>query len=122
MRAAAIGFFHEQVQLHLPAGVDFYDAARKVDVNEQLDSGRPWVKLYLPSEEGDDHPVETYLVIVDCGASGAEAARATAETIRAGLAGNRRTPSPFRRRRITGMSEGNFYRVQITYQVTRPAH
>ena len=121
MRAAAIGFLHQQVQTHVPGGADFYDAAQKVDIDTQLQSARPWVKLYLPSEEGDDHPVETYLVIVDCGASGAELARATAEAIRAGLAGSVRTPSPFRRRRIVGLSEGNYYRVQLTYQVRRPA-
>ena len=121
MRAAAVGWVHQQVQAALPVGADFYDAAQLVDIDGQLSSNRPWVKLYLPSEEGDDHPVESYLVIIDCGASGAESARATAEAIRAGLAGSVRQPSPFRRRRITGLREGNFYRVQLTYQVNRPA-
>lgn len=121
MREAAIAFLHTQVASAVPSGADFYDAARSVDIEERLQSQRPWVKLYLPSEEGDRHPVEMFLVTIDCGAPHAEAARATADAVRTALATTRRTPSPWTRRRIVGLDGGNYYRVQLTYSVARPA-
>ena len=116
-----IFFVHDAVSGAVPATADFHDAARKVDVDAQLVARRPWVKLYMPSEEGDDHPVETHLVTLDCGAIHPETARALAEEVRAGLAGSKRFPSPFRRLRIVALDEGNFHRVQLSYRLRRPA-
>lgn len=121
MRADLIAFVHTTVRGVVPVTADFHDAARKVDVDAQLVARRPWVKLYMPSEEGDDHPVETLLVTLDCGAIHPETARALAEEVRSGLSGSKRSPSPFRRMRIVALDEGNFHRVQLSYRLRRPA-
>lgn len=123
MRAAAIAFFHDAVAAATPATADFYAANTPVDIAERLQARRAWVKLYMPSEEGDEQPFETHLVTIDCGALGLEEARATAEIIRSALKTSGRDPSPFRRRRIASLpdDEGRFHRVQLSYEVSRPA-
>lgn len=122
MRQAAIAWIHSELIAITPAAADFYDAGRDVDIQERLQSGRPWVKLYLPSEEGDRQPIEAFLVTIDTGHAHLETARAIAEQIRSGLGRLRyRQPNPWRRLRIVGINEGNFHRVQLSYRVQRPA-
>ena len=121
MRQDAIAYIHQTLTPLVPATADWHDAGKDVDVQTQLTQRRPWVKLYMPSEEGDRHPIETYLVTIDCAAIAAETARALADTIRAGLRRDRRNPSAWRRLRVVGLSEGNFYRVQLSFRVQRPA-
>jgi hypothetical protein len=116
-----VGYLHTTVAAAVPSTADFYDAASPVDLTGQLGNRRPWVKLYMPSEEGDSHPIETYLVSLDCGATDPEAARALSDTIRQALARSTRSPGTFRRLRVVGLDEGTFYRVQLTYRVQRPA-
>lgn len=121
MRATAVGYIHQRLRASTPASADFHDAARPVDIAAQLRTRRPWVKLYLPSEEGERDISEAFLVTVDCGAIDPETARGIAESVRSSMASNRRYPGFFRRLRIVGLDEGSFYRVQLTYRVQRPA-
>jgi hypothetical protein len=121
MRAAAVAYMHDAVRGVTPFGADFVDAARKLDLAAQLQTRRPWVKLYSPTEEGEEDITEAFLVTIDCGAIDPESARATAEAVRSGLASNRRDPQHFHRVRIAALDEGNFHRVQLTYRVRRPA-
>lgn len=121
MRAAALSYLHTRLSALVPASADFHPGDQRVDVAAQLQQRRGWVKLYLPSEEGDQRPMETFLVTVDCGAPDAETARALAEAVREGVLRTRRDPSPWRLRRSQLMDEGNYFRVQLTYRVQRPA-
>jgi hypothetical protein len=121
MRAAAVAYIHTRVKNATPATADFYDAARPVNLAGQLQSRRPWVKLYMPSEEGEGDLTESFLVTIDCAAIDLETARAMGEQIRAGLMSNRRDPQYFHRSRIVALTEGNFHRVQLTYRMRRPA-
>ncbi len=122
MRQAAIAWLHQQVAAVVPGTADFYDAGRQVDIQERLQSNRPWVKLYLPSEEGDIQPIEIFLVTIDVGHAHLETARSVAEQIRSGLGRLQyRDPNAWRRLRIVNLNEGNFHRVQFTYRVRRPA-
>jgi hypothetical protein len=120
VRSDAIAYLHTRLKAATPSTADFVDAATPVVLAEQLKSKRPWVKLYMPSEEGEADVVESYLVTIDCGAIHLETARALGETIRSALASNRRAPQPFHRLRITALGEGNFHRVQLSYRVRRP--
>ena len=121
MRAATVKYVHDRVKAAVPATADFYDAAQQVKLDAHLQNRRAWVKLYMPSEEGEGDVTESYLVTIDCGAIALETARDVAEQVRSQLANTRRDPDFFRRLRITPLNEGNFHRVQLTYRMQRPS-
>ena len=60
MRAGTIAYIHDRLRAAAPPTADFYDAARKVNLAEQLQQRRPWVKLYMPSEQGELDIVESH--------------------------------------------------------------